>query len=640
MESIFIKQGIVIRVLLEKWRNYGIIDEKMPDLGRNDLQRNAGEKKMKKILDLITAEITQAFVDCGYDAKYGKVTLSNRPDLCEYQCNGAMAAAKEYKKAPFMIADEVAAKLAEASMFSMAESVKPGFLNLKLDETFLASYVADMQADEGRFGCEKAENPKTIMIDYGGPNVAKPLHVGHLRSAIIGESIKRIGKFVGHKVIGDVHLGDWGLQMGLIITELKLRQPELVYFDENFEGEYPKEAPFTISELEEIYPTASKKSKEDEAYKEAAMQATYELQNGRKGYQALLSHILNVSVTDLKKNYENLNVSFELWKGESDAQPYIPAMVQKMKDDGFAYVSDGALVVDVKEDTDTKEIPPCMILKSDGASLYNTTDLATIVWREEDYDPDEIIYVVDKRQELHFVQVFRCARKTGLVKPETELKFLGFGTMNGKDGKPFKTRDGGVMRLEYLVSEIDNEMLKKITENQKSKENLGISEEEAKETAKTVALAAIKYGDLSNQASKDYIFDIDRFTSFEGNTGPYILYTIVRIKSILHKYHDLGKSAEGAVITSAHSESEKNLMLELAKFNAVIESAFADTAPHKICSYIYDLANAFNSFYHETKIMSEEDETVQKSYIRLLELTKSVLETSINLLGFSAPERM
>ena len=595
---------------------------------------------MKKILDLITDEVTKAFTDCGYDAKYGKVTLSNRPDLCEYQCNGAMAAAKEYKKAPFMIADEVAAKLAEASMFSMTESVKPGFLNLKLDEAFLASYVADMQKDEGRFGYEKAKNPKTIMIDYGGPNVAKPLHVGHLRSAIIGESIKRIGKFAGHKVIGDVHLGDWGLQMGLIITELKLRQPDLVYFDENFEGEYPKEAPFTISELEEIYPTASKKSKEDEAYKEAAMQATYELQNGRKGYQALLSHILNVSVTDLKKNYENLNVSFELWKGESDAQPYIPAMVQKMKDDGFAYVSDGALVVDVKEDTDTKEIPPCMILKSDGASLYNTTDLATIVWREEDYDPDEIIYVVDKRQELHFVQVFRCARKTGLVKPETELKFLGFGTMNGKDGKPFKTRDGGVMRLEYLVSEIDNEMLKKITENQKSKENLGISEEEAKETAKTVALAAIKYGDLSNQASKDYIFDIDRFTSFEGNTGPYILYTIVRIKSILHKYHDLGKSAEGAVITSAHSESEKNLMLEISKFNAVIDGAFADTAPHKICSYIYDLANAFNSFYHETKIMSEEDEAVQKSYIRLLELTKSVLETSIDLLGFSAPERM
>ena len=595
---------------------------------------------MKKILDLITDEVTKAFTECGYDAKYAKVTLSNRPDLCEYQCNGAMAAAKEYKKAPFMIADEVVEKLAVNPMFAMAESVKPGFLNLKIDEAYLADYVAKMQEDEGRFGCDKTEAPKTIMIDYGGPNVAKPLHVGHLRSAIIGESVKRIGKFMGHNVIGDVHLGDWGLQMGLIITELKLRRPELVYFDDAYTGEYPEEAPFTISELEEIYPTASKKSKEDEAYKEAAMQATFELQHGKCGYQALLKHILNVSVTDLKRNYANLNVSFELWKGESDAQPYIPDMVQKMKDNGFAYISDGALVVDVKEDTDTKEIPPCMILKSDGASLYNTTDLATMVWRMKDYNPDEIIYVVDKRQELYFTQVFRCARKTGIVKPETELKFLGFGTMNGKDGRPFKTRDGGVMRLEHLISGINEEMLAKIQENQKTKENLGISAEEAENTAKMVALAAIKYGDLSNQASKDYIFDIDRFTSFEGNTGPYILYTIVRIKSILNKYHGLGKDESGAVIGAAHSKSEKDLMLELSKFNAVMESAFEETAPHKICSYIYDLANAFNSFYHGTKIMSEENETVQKSYIRLLELTKSVLETCIDVLGFSAPERM
>ena len=595
---------------------------------------------MKKILDLITDEVTKAFTECGYDAKYAKVTLSNRPDLCEYQCNGAMAAAKEYKKAPFMIADEVVEKLAVNPMFVMAESVKPGFLNLKIDEAYLADYVAKMQEDEGRFGCEKTEAPKTIMIDYGGPNVAKPLHVGHLRSAIIGESVKRIGKFMGHNVIGDVHLGDWGLQMGLIITELKQRRPELVYFDDTYTGEYPEEAPFTISELEEIYPTASKKSKEDEAYKEAAMQATFELQHGKRGYQALLKHILNVSVTDLKRNYANLNVSFELWKGESDAQPYIPDMVQKMKDDGFAYISDGALVVDVKEETDTKEIPPCMILKSDGASLYNTTDLATMVWRMKDYNPDELIYVVDKRQELYFTQVFRCARKTGIVKPETELKFLGFGTMNGKDGRPFKTRDGGVMRLEHLISGINEEMLAKIQENQKTKENLGISTEEAENTAKMVALAAIKYGDLSNQASEDYIFDIDRFTSFEGNTGPYILYTIVRIKSILNKYHGLGKDDSGAVIEAAHSKSEKDLMLELSKFNAVMESAFEETAPHKICSYIYDLANAFNSFYHGTKIMSEENETVQKSYIRLLELTKSVLETCIDVLGFSAPERM
>ena len=595
---------------------------------------------MKKFLDLITEEVTKAFTECGYDAKYAKVTLSNRPDLCEYQCNGAMAASKEYKKAPFMIADEVAAKLVTNPMFSMAESVKPGFLNLKIDEAYLASYIEKMSADEGRFGCEKSKCPKTIIVDYGGPNVAKPLHVGHLRSAIIGESIKRIGKFMGHNMIGDVHLGDWGLQMGLIITELKLRKPELVYFDEEYTGEYPKEAPFTIAELEEIYPTASGKSKVDEAYKEAALQATNELQQGRRGYRALLDHILNVSVTDLKKNYENLNVSFELWKGESDAQPYIPDMVQKMKDDGFAYESEGALVVDVKEETDSKEIPPCIILKSDGAALYSTTDLATLVWRMKDYNPDGVIYLTDKRQELHFIQVFRCARKAGIVGPNTELKHIGFGTMNGKDGRPFKTRDGGVMRLEYLVDEINEEMLKKITENQKEKESLDISDEEAKVTAKVVALAAIKYGDLSNQASKDYIFDIDRFTSFEGNTGPYILYTIVRIKSILNKYYGLGKEETGAAIEPAHSKSEKDLMMELSKFNAMMENAFEESAPHKVCAYIYDLANAFNSFYHGTKIMTEDNEQTQKSYIRLLGLTKAVLETCIDVLGFSAPDRM
>lgn len=589
---------------------------------------------MRKILDLITDEMVKAFEAAGLDAKYAKVTVSNRPDLCEYQCNGAMAAAKEYKKAPIMIAEEVVAQLKDNAMFESVEAVKPGFLNLKLNNEFVASYISKMQEDTERLGCDKVENPKTIMIDYGGPNVAKPLHVGHLRSAIIGESIKRIGKFMGHNMIGDVHLGDWGLQMGLIITELKLRKPELCYFDENYEGEYPVEPPFTISELEEIYPTASGKSKEDAAYKEAAMQATYELQHGRRGYQALLSHILNVSVTDLKKNYANLNVSFELWKGESDAQPYIPDMVQKMKDDGYAYISDGALVVDVKEETDTKEIPPCMILKSDGASLYNTTDLATIVWRMKDYHPDKIIYVVDKRQELYFTQVFRCARKTHLVDDDIELQFLGFGTMNGKDGKPFKTREGGVMRLETLLSSINDEMYRKITENRT------VEEAEAKATAKVVALSAVKYGDLSNQASKDYIFDIDRFTSFEGNTGPYILYTIVRIKSILNKYKEAGKEAGTAAILPAHSESEKALMLELTRFNAMMENAYEETAPHKVCSYIYDLANALNHFYHETKIMAEEDEAVQASYVRLLTLTRRTLEVCIDVLGFSAPDRM
>lgn len=594
---------------------------------------------MKTLIDLITEQVTNAFTGQGYDAKYGKVTLSNRPDLCEYQCNGAMAAAKEYKCAPFMISDKIAQALAENELFESVESVKPGFINMKVSPAYLAKYVSDMKADEGRFGCDKAAHPKTIIVDYGGANVAKPLHVGHLRSAVIGESIKRIGKFMGHHMIGDVHLGDWGLQMGLIIVELKERKPDLVYYDESYTGEYPKEAPFTISELEDIYPTASKKSKEDEAFREAAMEATSQLQAGRRGYRALLAHILDVSVTDLKKNYDNLNVSFELWKGESDAQPYIPDMVQMMKDKGFAYMSEGALVVDVKEDTDTKEIPPCIILKSDGASLYSTTDLATIVMRMQDYNPDAIIYLTDQRQSMHFVQVFRCARKTGLVGPDVELTHIGFGTMNGKDGKPFKTRDGGVMRLEYLLDEINEEMLKKITENQKEKENLDISEEEAKQTAKMVALAAVKYGDLSNQASKDYCFDIERFTSFEGNTGPYILYTIVRIKSILKKY-TAKNSLPDAPILGAHSASEKNLMLVLSRFNAMMENAYEEKAPHKICAYIYELANAFNGFYHETKILSEEDLKVQASYIGLLVLTKNILETCIDVLGFSAPDRM
>lgn len=589
---------------------------------------------MRKLLELITEEMEAAFTAAGLDEKYARVTPSNRPDLCEYQCNGAMAAAKEYKKAPIELAEHVAEKLTGNDMFELAEAVKPGFLNLKLSRKFVADYVEEMMRDEERLGCEKTESPRTIMIDYGGPNVAKPLHVGHLRSAIIGESVKRIARFMGHNVIGDVHLGDWGLQMGLIITELRERKPGLPYFDETYTGEYPKEPPFTISELEEIYPTASAKSKENEAYKEAAMQATYELQQGRRGYQALLSHILQVSVTDLKQNYENLNVSFDLWKGESDAQPYIPDMVEKMKAEGYAHISEGALVVDVKEDTDTKEIPPCMILKSDGASLYNTTDLATIVWRMQDYHPDEIIYVVDKRQELYFTQVFRCARKTHLVDEDTRLTFLGFGTMNGKDGKPFKTREGGVMRLSTLIENINEEMYRKIADNRT------VSEEEARRTASVVALSAVKYGDLSNQASKDYMFDMERFTSFEGNTGPYILYTIVRMKSILNKYEEAGKSAKGAVIEPAHSDSEKALMLQIAGLSAAIQSAYEETAPHKVCAYIYELANALNHFYHETRIMAEERENVQASYIRLLMLTKRALELCIDMLGFSAPDRM
>ena len=588
---------------------------------------------MKKLTDYMAEELSAAFEKAGYDPSYGKVGVSNRPDLCEYQCNGAMAGAKAYKKAPFMIADDVVGNLADSKVFSMKEMVKPGFINLKVSEEFLADYLKEMEKDE-KLGADTAKEPKTIVIDYGGPNVAKPLHVGHLRSAIIGESIKRIGRYVGHKVIGDVHLGDWGLQMGLIITELKHRQPELVYFDDSYTGEYPAEAPFTISELEEIYPCASGKSKENEAYRQEALEATHLLQQGKPGYMALWNHIMNVSVTDLKRNYANLNVSFDLWKKESDAQPYIPDMVEMMKEKGFAYEDQGALVVDVKEETDTKEIPPCMLLKSDGASLYTTTDLATIVERMKLFHPDEILYVVDKRQELHFIQVFRCARKTGLVEENTKLSFLGFGTMNGKDGKPFKTREGGVMRLENLIADIDEEMFNKIVENR------SVRDKDAKDTAKIVGLAAIKYGDLSNQATKDYVFDVDRFTSFEGNTGPYILYTIVRIKSILNRYMEEGGMLDAGEILPASNSSEKNLMLQLTGFGSMVENAFEEKAPHKICAYIYEVSNAFNSFYHETKILSEENKAQKESYIRILQLTKKVLETSIDLLGFEAPDKM
>ena len=588
---------------------------------------------MKKILELITEEFEKAFEKNEYDKKLGKVVVSNRPDLCQYQCNGAMAGAKLYHKAPIMIANQVVESLQDNEMLESVEAVMPGFINIKLNSEFVAKYLNDMK-EADKYGCEN-KAPETIVIDYGGANVAKPLHVGHLRSAVIGESVKRIERFMGNKVISDVHLGDWGLQMGLIITELECRKPDLVYFDESYTGEYPEEAPFTISELEEIYPCASAKSKVDEEFKEKAHQATLKLQSGYAPYTAIWKHIMKVSVEDLKKNYGNLNVDFDLWKGESDAQPYIPGLIQDLIDKKLAYESQGALVVDISKEDDTKELPPCIVRKSDGAALYATSDLATIIQREQDYKPNHYIYVADKRQELHFTQVFRVSKKANFVDENTKMEFLGFGTMNGKDGKPFKTRDGGVMRLENLIAQINKAVYDKIMENRTA------SEEEANNTAQIVGLAALKYGDLSNQASKDYIFDIDRFASFEGNTGPYILYTIVRIKSILEKYKaESGNADVNLPVINTDNGSQMQLMLEVAKFNEIIENAAEELAPHKICSYVYDLSNAFNRFYHETKILAEEDQTKKAGYIALINLTINVLEQCIDLLGFSAPDRM
>lgn len=586
---------------------------------------------MSELLKILSKETESAFEKAGFDAGLGRITVSNRPDLCEFQCNGAMAGAKQYHVAPIEIANKVAEELKKSDKFSSVEAVMPGFLNLKLDAEFLGGFVKEISEDEN-LGCDRSKKDGTIIIDYGGANVAKPLHIGHLRSAIIGESIKHILNYNGYKTIGDVHLGDWGLQMGLIIMELKDRQPDLPYFDDSYTGEYPAEAPFTISELEEIYPKASAKSKEDEAFKKAAQLATVALQNGHRGYTAIWKHIIDVSVADLKKNYGNLAVEFDLWKGESDAQPYIPDMVQAMIDSGIAYESDGAIVVDIAEETDSKEFPPCIIRKSDGGANYETSDLATLVEREKLYKPSGYVYLADKRQELHYTQFFRVARKAGIV-PTADLKFIGFGTMNGKDGKPFKTRSGGVMRLEYLLEETKETMLEKI------KANGTMDEAEADKTAGIVALSALKYGDLSNQASKDYVFDIERFTSSEGNTGPYLLYTIVRIKSILRKYEETFGKTESEILAPS-SDGQRALMLSLCAWPETARVAAEDLAPHKICSYLYDVANNFNRFYHDTNIMKEEDSKKQQSYIGLLKLARRVMEDGISLLGFEAPERM
>ena len=583
---------------------------------------------MKKILNIITEKMQQAFADAGYDASFGRVTVSNRPDLCEYQCNGALAAAKQYKCAPIMIAKAVAEKL-DAADFSMIDAVMPGFINLKLSDKFLQGYLQAMREADS-FGIQKVGEGKRIVVDYGGPNVAKPLHIGHLRSAIIGESLKRLYKFFGYDTIGDIHLGDWGLQMGLIITELQERRPDLCYFDESYTGEYPEEAPFTISELEEIYPAASAKKKVDEAFADRAHTATYELQQGRRGYRAIWQHIMKLSVADMTRIYNDLDVHFEAWLGESDADPYIPAMVQEMKDKGYAVQSEGAWVIPVAKDTDKKEVPPCILIKSDGSAIYATTDLATMVQRMGDFKPDQMLYITDKRQALHFEQVFRAAKKCGILPEEFPVAHLGFGTMNGKDGKPFKTRDGGVMRLEQLIGDMTEFVRAKVVENQI------VSEDEVDATTAKIALAALKYGDLSNQPTKDYVFDMDRFAAFEGNTGPYILYTIVRVKSILAKYG----AWEHLPIQVPANPFAKDLMLAITKFGPVMEQALANNAPNQICAYIYDLAGAVNKFYHETPILKEEDETLKAGHIALIGLAKDILETCIDILGFSAPEKM
>ena len=583
---------------------------------------------MEKILDIITAKMQKAFEEAGYEASFGRVTVSNRPDLCQYQCNGALSAAKAYKCAPIQIANAVTEKL-QGEDFSMCQAVMPGFINLNLSDSFLRDYLEQMHT-AADFGVEKIGAGQMAIIDYGGANVAKPLHIGHLRPAIIGEALKRLHKFLGFDTIGDIHLGDWGLQMGLIIAELQVRQPELCYFDPDYTGEYPAEAPFTLSELEEIYPTASAKKKDDPVFAEKAHIATFELQQGRAGYRAIWNHIMRISLADLHRIYDALDVHFEAWLGESDADPYIPAMIEDLKAKGHAVESAGALVFPVAEEGDKNEIPPCILIKSDGAAIYATTDLATMVQRMQDHNPHKMLYVTDKRQNLHFEQVFRAAKKGGIVATETQLEHVGHGTMNGADGKPFKTRDGGVLRLEQLLSDMTDFVRSKVEENKI------VAAEEVEATTAKIALAALKYGDLSNQPTKNYVFDMDKFAAFEGNTGPYILYTIVRVKSILNRYG----AWEHLPIQAPANNEAKDLMLAITKFGPTLEMALANSAPNQICAYIYELAGCVNKFYHETPILKEENEELKAGHIALIGLAKNILETCIHILGFEAPEKM
>lgn len=583
---------------------------------------------MQTITKKLTSIVSAAFEKCGYDPKLGTVTASDRLDLCQFQCNGAFAGAKLYKKAPFILAEEVAAVLRENKIFSSAEVVKPGFLNLTLCDEYLTELALGIEADEF-CGVPQAEKPETIVIDYGGPNVAKPLHIGHLRSAIIGESLKRLARACGHTVYGDVHLGDWGLQIGLVIAELNERYPEWRCFAENFDAVNDSVEPLSAELLCEVYPYASKKSKENDEFKAKAHTATFELQSGRSGYIALWKEILRVSVADLKDNYSKLGVDFDYWYGESDADKFIPELMQILEDKGLSYESDGALVVDVALEDDKAPMPPVIVRKSDNSSIYATTDLATIIQRNRDFAPNKIWYVVDNRQELHFTQVFRCARRAELVPADTSLEFLGFGTMNGEDGKPYKTRDGGVMRLSDLIGTVTDASLERLSGSAL------VSGEDREDYAAKLGMAAIKFGDLINHRSKDYIFDLDKFMSSEGKTGIYLLYTVSRINSIMKKAGNFKSELSGI-----YSEDERDLILKMIMTGDVFERAMNEKAPNYICENAYQLAVAFSHFYHEHHIIDEPDEKKKASWLALAKLTRTMIIKHLDILGIETVENM
>lgn len=558
------------------------------------------------------------------------MVVSDRPDLAQFQCNGAMAAAGRLGRSPRDIAEEVIA-VAAAPMFSQLSVAGPGFINVDLTDEFLAARVGDLN---DRYGHTPVDDARRVLIDFGGPNVAKAMHVGHLRTALLGDSLQRIFRYAGYETTSDIHFGDWGTQMGQLLMGAKARRPDLIYFDAAYEGPYPADPPFTLGDLQEIYPEAADRARRDPEAREAARQATLELQQGRPGYRALWQHFWDVSHDSQKADYDALGIEFDLWHGESTVHDRVAPLVAALTAEGIAREDDGALIVEVARPDDNKDIPPLLLTKADGAYLYSTTDLATIADRV-DMGFAVMLYVVDARQALHFEQLFRAAQIAGLAGPDTHLEHVPFGTINGPDGKPFKTREGGVVRLGDVIEMVRTAAAKRIEDADLASE---YPDEERNEIARLVGLAALKYGDLQNHRTSDYVFDLDRFTSFDGKTGPYLLYGAVRIKSILR--NAAGAGLGGGRIVPPASDVERDLMLQLLRFPEVIERVIEFRAPNHLAEYAYEVATAFNRFYEKCHILNEPDAERQASWLRLVELTLGLIEMSLDLLGIAAPERM
>jgi arginyl-tRNA synthetase len=587
---------------------------------------------MTSLIAELRAIASAAFAAEGLPETLGQIQISDRADLAQFQCNGALAAAKLAKSNPRAVAEKIAARLSACGLFADVAIAGPGFINLKLKDEVLQQRLQALAANPAT-GFPNTGAGKRVILDFGGPNIAKPMHVGHLRSCIIGDCLQKLFRANGWGVTSDVHLGDWGLPMGQLIAELSLRHPELPYFAPGDKSPYPDESPVSMEDLERLYPEAAAATKADPLRLEAARLATVELQAGRPGYRALWQHFHSVSAEGLRREFGSLGVVFDEWKGESDADPLIPGMIEGFKNAGLAVMDQGALIVDVAQNADTAEMPPLILLKSDGAVNYATTDVATIVERVREHDPDLILYVVDQRQHLHFEQVFRAAKKGGLA-GRAEFEHIGYGTVNGTDGKPFKTRAGGVMKLYDLIAMATEEALKRLTEQGLAAD---YPDDERARVAKAVGLAAIKFADLSNNRVSGYVFDLERFTRFEGKTGPYLQYAAVRIKSILRRAQSEGRGAAPPVIAS---EEERRLALQLLTMPEALAGAESKRAPNLICDFVFTLAQNFSRFYTEHHILSEADENLRAARLGLCAATLTQIEQALALLGIDVPDRM